>query len=498
MDVRRVLPVLLLCMALSAPATTLLSAQSAPRPPRSQWCLPFAIMQYAYDGDFDRALAHSEECYASHSRWADPSGNWVLDTRDPRFSERAYAGGWMLSFLCSTAQLQAMAGAITQAEATVMRAEQWHARFFGFKSFLVDQTSPSEMLAATRGFVLERAGRLQESAAAYRTGGRLGASRLAVLTLTQKDDANAATWARAAGNMPAALAVLGSLAELRGDDTTAFVMYSDSDREMKLLLEERPTNAQLPAESRPLPPAGRPAANLDHFQPMLFAERTRVVRGLTRFGQPAPSPPVQASNRVRDEQTAFNKWLQERRASTIAGIQFRPQYPRFFAGFSRADRQAIRQRKLAAPPGYDPSVVLYLPETLAVTGIIDRDTLALDFYRLTAETLSLAARAGIMPSQLLSTEPPRETTPERSVLVAELRSVLTELESLYRILQNIQLRTTGGKVQTGSDEARVYSQWTADLSTAHVDIVTSELAQSIEGATTRVRARIASAQRFAP
>jgi hypothetical protein len=477
--------------AISIGAVAPAAAQSVPKPPRPQWCLPSAMVQNVYNGDLDRALAHSEECVASHMRWA--SGAPVPNESVADTWERSFAAPYVVLFLCSNAQLQAMAGSISQAEATLERAERW-----GSTLGELFDPYPHEILVATRGFIYERAGRLEESAVAYRSGGKIGASRLAILALTAKDDSSAALWARLAGDTPSALAVAGALAELRGDDATAFLMYYNSDLEMRRMFEEHPTLAQLPPESGSLNPREPgPNPSLTDYEPIQFAERTRVVKALARFGtRKPPPPPVQNSAIVRDGQAAFNKWLQEQRALKVPGIAYRPQYPGFFMGFGREARETIRQQKIAVPPGYDASVVLYLPETLAVTGLVDRDTLALDFYRLAAAVLSLAARGGVTPAQLLSAEQPAGASPERLVLLTELRSVLANLENLHRVVQDVPLRTTAGAVHTALDQARLYAQWTPDFSTAHLDVVTPELAKSIEAATAQVRARLESAQRF--
>jgi hypothetical protein len=301
-----------------------------------------------------------------------------------------------------------------------------------------------------------------------------------------------------AGDTPTALTVSGALAELRGNEASAFLMYYNSDRMMRRTFEERPTNAQLPEESVSRTPRdpGAPAPSLRDFQPMLLADRSRVVKALARFGNAKPPPPVQASAILRDEQEAFNKWIRER-ARKVPGVAFRPQYPRFFVGFSREDREAISRRKVRPPSGHDASVILYLPDALAITGILDRDTLAIDFYRLAVDVLSLAAQGGVTPAQLLSTEQPAGASPERLVLLAELRNAFVDLANLYRVLQNVKLQTAGGKELTAGDEARLYAEWQPDFTTAHLDVLTEGFAKSIDAATFRVRGRLKSARRFA-
>lgn len=483
-------------LAASVPAIA--AAQEAPQPPAPRWCLPFAMMRETYEGDLDRALAHSEECTAAHMNWIPADGGTRWDPADPNFWPHLMSGPWALAFQCATAQLHAMSGSISQAERALNRAEQLEASFAGFRTagWLTDQTWRQVLMAATRGFILERRGKLSESAAAYRKADEMGASRLAVLALTEKDDSNASAWTRIAGDSASALAVAGALAELRHDDASTFLMYYYSDEVMRRSFGERPTMALLPPEMSTGSQASGPAPSMLSFQPMLLAERSRVRKGLERFGDRKAPPPMITSAIVRNQQEAFNKWLQND-ARKVAGVAFRPQYPRFFIGFTPEDRDAIRRRKLPQPPNYDPSAFVYLPESIAVTGLLDRDTLAIDFYRLSAQLLSVATQAELTTALLLSKKQPEEFSPERLMALAELRSGLADLASLARVLQNLSLRTSSGQLHTASEEALLAAhQWKPDFSTARLDVLTEDFAKSFDASLSGIRDHVAKARAF--
>src|SRR5438045_4951291 len=72
---------------LVATVPAIAAAQKASQPPAPRWCRPFAMMRETYEGDFDRALAHSEECTAAHMSWIPPDGGTRWDSADPNFSE---------------------------------------------------------------------------------------------------------------------------------------------------------------------------------------------------------------------------------------------------------------------------------------------------------------------------------------------------------------------------------------------------------------------------
>jgi hypothetical protein len=481
-----------------------------PRPPKSTSCLPYEVLQRTYDGDYDGALALSEECAESHMRLVDPAG-LVLDPAIPSSFQSAYSAGWAYAFLCATAQLQALTGNTRAAETTLARAEQFLNTWPGFHNFLV--ATDLEILSATRGFIEERAGRITASTLAYQSAGEVGASRLAVIALSQGDDAQAAVLAIKARTgvearrlsigviataLPTALAVQGSLAELRGDPYEAFYRYYASEQEMRRMLEPYPTSAALPEGSgptRPRPPGMSNASSRD-YQPMLLAERPRVIKALAMGPTtvPATAKPLPI---VAKAQQAFNDWLKVERSRATPGLAFRRQYPRFFAGFTREDRDLIRRRKMTRPSDFDVNAVLTLPESIEVTGLLDRDTLALDLYKLTAGLLSVAARASVSPADLLSPAEPRGLSPERRMVVNELRTALTQLQTLHARLQSSRLTTNSGAVLTAFDEIKLKS-WTADASTAHMMDLTPELAESVSAIATKARDHITAAQRFLP
>jgi hypothetical protein len=474
------------------------SAQQArPRPPRSTTCLPYEVVQRTYKGDYDRALALSEECAEAHLRLVDPNG-LVLDSANNSTLQRAFSAEWALAFLCATAQLQALTGARDSAEITLQRAEAFLTTWPGFNSFLIATTTFRELIAATRGFIAERAGQIPASILAYQRAGEVGASRLAVIALSQGDDGQAAALAVTAGANATALAVQGSIAELRGDAYGAFSRYYASEQQMRRMLEPYPTSAALPSESGPTRPRPHGMSNPSSwdYQPMLLAERPRVIKALAIGPTTAPTT-ARPLPIIVNGQRAFNAWLESERAHPTPGIAFRPQYPRFFAGFTRDDRDLIRRRKMAPPSGYDAAAVLVLPTSIEVTGLLDRDTLALDFYKLAAEVLSLAARARLAPADLLSPTEPEGLPPERRIVANELRAALTDLQTLHARLQSVALTTKDGAVLTAADEMKLKS-WTADVSTAHMTDLTPEFAESVNTITAKVREHLASAQRFLP
>lgn len=487
-------------------------AQAPPRPPKSTTCLPYEVARRTYEGDYDRALAFSEECAESHMRLVNPVG-LVLDSSTFGVSQRVSSAIWAPAFLAATSQLQALIGNTNAAETTLARAEQFLTTWPGFRSPLIETQSVRELLAATRGFIAERAGRIPASTSAYQGAGAVGASRRAVIALSQGDDTQAATlaisakasiqatrlrWTEHAATLATALAVEGSLAELRGDPYRAFSRYYASDQEMQRMLEGYSTSAALPEGSGPTRtrPAGMSNPTIWDYQPMLLAERPRVTKALATAPMlpPATAKPLPI---ISNAQRAFNAWLTLERARTTPGVAFRRQYPRFFAGFTREDRDQIRRRRMTPPIDFDTNAVLTLPESIEVTGLLDRDTLALDLYKVTAELLSLAAFAGVSPADLLSSSEPRGLSRERRTVADELRMALKELQIFHARLQSIRLTTNSGAMLTAFDEIEL-KPWTADASTAHMMDLTPDFAESVSTLVTTVRDHVAAARRSLP
>lgn len=477
-----------------AGVVTVTAQQQPPRPPASTSCQPYAVMQRTYDGDYDGALALSEECAAAHLRLVNPKG-LVLDSRDSGSLQSAFSAGWTVAFLCATAQLQALTGANDTAQRTVERAENFAMTWPGFKSPLISWEEPLSLLGATRGFVAERAGRVPEATMAYTRGGDAGAGRLAVMALGRGDDGNAGAFAASAREDSTALAVRGALAELRDDPYEAYYRYLESDQSMQRLLDPYPTSAALPEGAGPTRarPAGMRNPSAWDYQPMLLAERARVAKALARG-----VVPIQATAKplpeVASAQRAFNSWLVSERRRLTPGVAFRPQYPRFFAGFSHRDREQIQKRKLKPPPDYDRAALLVLPAAIEVTGLLDRDTLALDFYHLGVQLLALAKRGGVAPAALLTTGRLSAHSPATQAFIGELRAARAELERLHQQLAAVSLTTNDGAVLTASDELQL-KKWTADASSAHLTNLRPEAAASIEAVARRVRDRMASAER---
>lgn len=495
-------------LVISASAVPVFAQVAPPRPPQPTACRPYEVVQSTFDGDYDRALALSQECAESHMRLVNPAG-LVLDS-SPGSTQSAFSAGWAFAFLCASAQLQALTGDTGTAQTTLERAERFLNTWPGFRSFLVETKTAQEMLAATRGFIEERAGRIGASTLAYESAGEVGASRRAVIALSQKNDAQAAALANRAKNivetakilagmnaspLPTALAVLGALAELRGDPFEAFGRYYDSEQEMRRMLEPYATSAALPegSGSTRVRPDGVSHSYGD-FQPMLLAERPRVMKALAK-GPTTIAATANPLPEVEKAQAAFNDWLRRQRARTVAGIAFRPQYPRFFAGFTREDRDSIRQRRLTPPKDFDVNAVLILPESIKVTGLFDRDTLARDLYMLIADLLSVAVRAGVSPADLLSSGEPRGLPPDRLNIANELRAALTELQTLHRRLQSVGLKTNSGAILTAFDEVKL-RPWTADAATAHMVNLTPTIGDSFRITFTSARDRITAARRL--
>ena len=94
-------------LIISANASAAFAQLAPPRPPRSTSCRPYEVVRRTYDGDYDGALALSEECAESHMRLVNPAG-LVLG---PGISDQpAHSASWAHAFLCATAQLQALTG----------------------------------------------------------------------------------------------------------------------------------------------------------------------------------------------------------------------------------------------------------------------------------------------------------------------------------------------------------------------------------------------------
>jgi hypothetical protein len=468
----------------------LCSAQQ-PAPPRYTSCQPYAVLQRTYDGDYDGALALSQECAEAHLRLVDPRGLVI----EPQSSLQPIASAsYALEFLCATAQLQAMTGAYVAADRTLSRAEDFEATWPGFRSFMIEMGVSHQVLAATRGFVAERSGHSADAKSAYDRAGEVGASRLAVIALAQGNDGAAGAFAARAAETAAGLAVRGALAELR-DDPVAHYYYYESDQKMSQLLDHYATSAALPPGSGPMNvrPAGVSGAGSWTFQPMLLAERARVTRALQRGPIPIQATAMPNAD-VADQQRAFNAWLERVRSRSTTGLAFAPQYPRFFAGFNRDDREQIGKRKLTPPMGFDTKAVLVVPEALGVTGLLDRDTLAMNFYHLGIQMLTLAERSGVTPATLLATTEPSGLTTPRRELVRELRAALLELQSLHDDLAALPLRTDSGSILTASSELRLKT-WTSDASSAHLTNLRPEIANALEVSSGRVKAHLAAAER---
>jgi hypothetical protein len=475
-------------------------ASTAQAPPKPGPCDPKAMMLQIYMDNLARALAESEQCVADSRSKVKGGATWAENLL-PMLDVGHY--------LSANAQILAMMDSFLRAESSLSEAEQYaasHADYFG--NFLVSQEWQGT-ISVTRGFILERQGRTADALAAY---GSHDVGRPAVIALAKRDDLNAERLARIGGAFRDATAIVvrGSLAELSGNAAVAWVAYHEAD-----LLMRETFSREGDAPPSPFPgPAGAPARtepatprfNHNNFMPIALAEHARLAKGLQRLASNGSRvtaddrgrrrffdakgvlfaserwPHALISATVKAKQEEYNSWIATDVRRGIGGAMLVPQYPRFFAGFTSENRAAMASTTLRLPYRAGAGTLIFLPERIEPTGVLDRDTLAIPFYRRTIELLQACAALRVGLDEVWSATPPVTNDQGAAAIVVELRGALDGIRTLYDQVQQFSLMTSRGNAYTGWDEARGYASFVEtlkgrpvdfdnppDLVTAHVD-----------------------------
>lgn len=485
--------------------------------PPVQVCDPHLMMRFTYEGKLDRALAEAETCLAAAERQADANeptrgkGCGLFGSnpnRDP------FCGMMdiplIAHYLCAKVQLLAMMGSPNDASHAFNQLEQLGNNHPELQNFL---NAPGWMMdyQIAKGMLMESEGRLDEAKLAYTRCSKPDAfdvglclGRLASLALRQKDDDNALIWSRGGSvyRDPSALAVLAALKEKRGSDTEAFLYYYDSEKLMKEEIEGQ------------------------SFMPVAVAEQLRVAAGLARVGSRAPKvidsggkvrvldasgnlagwerwPHALYSDKVKKKQDDYNRYL--RATKLPSSVNTKPQYPRFFLGFTSEEREALTQQGFAPPSkrGYS------IPEWIEPTGILDRDALAIPFYEDLVQFTQLATDASISLQQVEAPLP--KDSSSSSNLAVELQRAYTALSDLHAFLTRVKMTTSTGISLDAWTEARHFVQWKdssqsinfddpPDFVTAHLDgsDLTPTFLSRLEGYENAVKAHLDAARLLMP
>ena len=178
------------------------------------------------------------------------------------------------------------------------------------------------------------------------------------------------------------------------------------------------------------------------------------------------------SDKVKEKQDDYNRYL--RAANLPSTVSTRPQYPRFFLGFSFDERNTLAQQGFTVPLKGSYSI----PEWIEPTGVLDRDTLAIPFYEDVVQFAQLATDAGISLQQVEARL--RENSSSTSNLVVELQRAHAALIDLHDFLAGVKMTTSARVSFDAWTEARQFAGWKdssqsinfdnpPDFVTAHLD-----------------------------
>jgi hypothetical protein len=477
-------------------------------------CEQREMMRLTYKGDLVKALAKSEACVAYYEKEAGPDGDVI--------SSSIASGGpsnWFIGYyMCAKIQLLTMMNATSDAERALSELES----FADYNHPLFDNwmfaDGWNELLNLTRGMVLEKEGKIEQARHAYRECTPLEVNwpacsgRLALLALHEKDDGQAEGWARSGAVFgdPTALSVLGALAEAAGIGWEARLAYSDAQLKME----------QLQADES------------HDFKPALMSERHRVQEGLLRVLKPNAARVVETAGKrrfydadkkvvgwdrwphilysadVKNEQDEYNTWLESFRPAPN-GVALRPQYPRFFVGFSPDERSKLAAQGVAIPTGGG----FGIPTRIEPTGVLDLDTLAIPFFKGVVDVSELAKAIGLRLDELQVLNESGTTTgheAKQAAEILELYRAVDELKQLHSLLEKITLTTAAGVTFNATDEARRYAEFSKivkktidfdyppDFVTAHLDRqqLTPEFIESLGARQRALRTHIRAARKM--
>jgi hypothetical protein len=502
-----------LCGLLSVLLVGLLSvlAGAQVKKPPVDPCEPREMMRSTYQGDLVKALAKSEACIAYYEKEAGPDGD-LVKLGGP---SNLYIGYYM----CAKVQLFAMMNATSDAEHALFELESF-ADFHhpSFSSFLFAD-GWNDMLDLTRGMVLEKEGKTAQARDAYRQCRPLNlnscSGRLALLALVEKNDGQAEGWARSGAVFgdPTALGVLGALAEGAGHGAEAYQAYSDAQRKMEEMLDKDGPHNFLPAFlsehrrlqeglSRVVRPSG-PRVVESGGKRRFYGEDERVA-GWDRW------PHILYSADVKNKQDEYDTWLLSF-SPFPRGFALKPQYPRFFLGFSKEERSKLADLGFAMPTGGS----FGIPRKIEPTGVLDLDTLAIPFYKGVVEVSELANELGLGLDDLQIVTDPQggsDHDANRSAEILELKQAVDALKDLYGVLKNITFTTSAGTTFNASGEARQYTAFykaeegkaidfdaPPDFVTAHLDaqFLTPEFIGNLVTRETEVKSHIRAARQIA-
>jgi hypothetical protein len=458
-------------------------ASAQMKKPPVQICEPHLMMRFTYEGKLDRALVEAETCLAAAKKQA--------EANEPHRGHDcgifgSHGGGdpfcGMLDiplishYLSAKVQLLAMMGSANDASHAFNQLEE-------LVNYYPEYSRPDGILTPgwmmnyeiAKGMLMESEGRTEEAKLAYR-GCKEQApcvGRLASLALRQKDDNAALIWSRTGSvyHDPTSLAILAALKEKQGSGSEAYLYYHDAEKLMKEEVESQ------------------------SFMPVAAAEESRVALGLARVGSDAPKvidsdgkrrvldasgqlagwerwPHALYSDKVKEKQDDYNRYL--RATNLPSSVNTKPQYPRFFLGFTLEDRDRLAQQGLALPlkNGY------LIPDWIEPTGILDRDTLAVPFYEDVIQLEQLVTDAGISLQQVEASS--HKDSSSTSNLVLELRRAHAALSDLHDFLARVKMTTSARVSLDAWTEARQFAQWKdssqsinfddpPDFVTAHLD-----------------------------
>lgn len=446
------LAALLLFLALSS-----FSASAQMKKPPLQICESDRMMRFAYEGKLDRALVEAETCLAAARKEA-------VANEPTRGKSCGLMGSNPAGMLCgildipmighyfsAKVQLLAMMGSPGDASSAFRQYEE-------LNNYYPEYSQPDGILTPgwvanyqlAKGMLMESEGRPDDARQAYSQCQQFDPrciGRLASLALRQGQGSAALIWSRKGSvfHDASSLAILAALKEKQGSDTEAFLYYSDAE---KLIRDALGKYAHMPVE---------------------VAEQSRVALGLARVGASAPKviesdgkrryldvngqlagwerwPHVMYSEKVKEKQDGYNLFL---RASNLpVSLALKPQYPRFFLGFTADQRKNLKAQgfELPAADGYP------VPEWIEPTGVLDLDTLAIPFYEDVVEISKFASKNRISVRDLEASAAPSST----SSFVLELRHAYAALDSLHGFLAAVGMKTSAGASTNAAAEARRY------------------------------------------
>jgi hypothetical protein len=199
-----------------APSSAL--AQASP----TNNCEPWEIQAHIVANDLNGALKYSEECVAYHMAESPKNPNTPVPFGLLHVLEWGF-------HLCGRAQVQAMMGDKTGADASIKEAEKVSGGDWK-PSFDFSMNNWPETIEPTIGFVLEKSGDIEGAKHWYfEHRSNYATERLAVLALY---DSNIQDAARYAGELlaggakdPTAHVVMGAVLETKGEKTEALAEY---------------------------------------------------------------------------------------------------------------------------------------------------------------------------------------------------------------------------------------------------------------------------------